>query len=94
MLSNTHIVEVFMHFWAKLWGLKRVKVGEITVFRGLYTFDNFYLNYCIEVNQVNFSPTVPADVNLDTVHVTTPYPSISTWTWARCTSKVDVLRLY
>ena len=79
-----------MHFWTKLWSVNWVKVEvEITVFRGIYTSDNFYLNYCIEVNQVNFSPfsryklhthggqhSVPANVNLDTE--TTPYPSMST----------------
>ena len=55
MLSN--IVEVFMHFWTELPGEKRVTVrGDITVFRGTFKCDNFYFNYHIEANQVNFSP--------------------------------------
>ena len=41
MLSN--IVEVFVHFWTELRGVKRVTArGDITVFRGTYKFDNFY----------------------------------------------------
>ena len=38
MLSN--IVEVFMHFWTELRGVKRV---TITVFRGTFKYDNFNL---------------------------------------------------
>ena len=55
MLSN--IVEVFMHFWTELRGVKRVTVrGNITVFRGTFKFDNSYFNYHIEANQVKSSP--------------------------------------
>ena len=54
MLSN--IVELFMHFWTELRGVKRVTVrGDITVFRGTFKFDNFYSYYHIEAYQVNFS---------------------------------------
>ena len=53
MLSN--IVEVCMHFWTELRGEERVTVREdITVIRGTFQFDNFYLNNHIEANQVNF----------------------------------------
>ena len=79
MLSN--IVEVFMHFWTELRGVKRVIVrGDITVFPDTFKSDNFYLNYHIEANQVNFSPfsgfelytlgvhySVPPNVHLGTV---------------------------
>ena len=39
VLSN--IVEVFVHFRTKLQAVKRVKVRDVTVFRGTYKFDNF-----------------------------------------------------
>ena len=84
MLSN--IVEVFMHFWTEFRGVKRVTVrGDITVFRGTFKFDNFYFNYHIEANQVNFSPfsrfelrtpdvhrSVPPNVHLGTVNKVKP----------------------
>ena len=55
MLLN--IVEVFMHFWTELRGVTRVTVrGDITVFCGTFKFDNFYFNYHLKANQVNFSP--------------------------------------
>ena len=41
MLSN--IVEVFVHFWTELRGVKWVTVrGDITVFPGTFKSDNFY----------------------------------------------------
>ena len=82
ILSN--IVEVFMHFWTELRGVKRVTVrGDITVFRWTFKFDNFYINYQIEANQVKFSPfsrlelrtpsvyrSIPSNVHFGTVNVT------------------------
>ena len=65
MLSN--IVEVFMHFWTELRGVKRVTVrGD--VFRGTFKFDNFYFNYHIEANQVNFSPFSRFELRIPSVH--------------------------
>ena len=88
MLS--YIVEVFMHFWTELRGVKRVTVrGDITVFRGSFKFDNFYFIYHIEANQVNFSPfsrfefrtlgvhrSVPPIVHLGTVKTGIPVLSL------------------
>ena len=46
-----------MHFWTELRGVKRIYARvKITVFRGIYKIDNFYLNCWIEAYQVNFSP--------------------------------------
>ena len=71
MLSN--IVEVFMHFWTELPGVKRVTVrGDITVFRGTFKFDNFYFNYHIEANQVNFSPFSRFEIRTPDVHRSVP----------------------
>ena len=52
------------------------------MFRGTYKFDNFYFNYHIEANQVNFPPfsrfelrtpdvhrSVPPNVHLGTVEI-------------------------
>ena len=91
MLSN--IVEVFMHFWTELRGVKRVTArGDITVFRGTYKFDNFYFNYHIEANQVNFPPfsrfelrtpdvhrSVPPNVHLGTVNIKVFIKTITKW---------------
>ena len=69
MLSN--IVEVFMHFWTELRGVKRVTLrGDITVFRGTFKFDNF--NYQIEANQVNFSPFSRFEHRTPSVHRSVP----------------------
>ena len=71
MLSN--IVEVFMHFWTELRGLKRVmERGDITVFRGTFKCDNFYFNYHIEANQVNFSPFSRLEIRTPDVHCSVP----------------------
>ena len=71
MLSN--IVEVFMHFWTELRGVKRVRArGDITVFRGTYKFDNFYFNYHIEANQVNFSPFSRFEIRTPGMHRSVP----------------------
>ena len=68
MLSN--IVEVFIH----LRGVKRVTVrGDITVFCGTFKFDNFYFNYHIEANQVNFSPFSRFELRTSGVHY---YPNV------------------
>ena len=82
VLSN--IVEVFMHFWTRLRGVKRV---TISVFRGTFKFDNFYSKYHIEANQVNFylfsrfelcTPSVhrsvPPNVHLGTVYIILGFP--------------------
>ena len=77
----SYIVEVFMHFLTELRGVKRVTVrGDIIVFRGTFTFDNFYSYYHTDANQGNFSPfsrfelrnpgvhrSVPPNVHLGTV---------------------------
>ena len=48
----SNIVEVLMHFWTELLGVKRVKVrGEITVICGTYKFDIFYFNCCIDSSE-------------------------------------------
>ena len=66
MLSN--IVEVFMHFWTELPGVKRVTVrGDITVFRGTFKFDNFYFK-----NQVNFSLFSHFELRAPSVHRSVP----------------------
>ena len=71
MLSN--IVEVFMHFWTELRGVKRVTArGDITVFRGTYEFDNFYFNYHIEANQVTVSPFSRFEIRTPDVHRSVP----------------------
>ena len=60
-----------MHFWTELRGVKRVTVrGDITVFRGTFKFkfDNFYFNYHIETNQVNFSPFSRFELRTPDVH--------------------------
>ena len=76
MLSN--IDEVFMHFRTELRGVKRVTVRrDITVFRGTFKFDNFYFNYHIEANQVNFSPLSRFEHR---VHRSVPLIC----TWVRC----------
>ena len=76
MLSN--FVEVFMYVGAELRGVKRVTVrGDITVFKfGTFKFHNFYFNYHMEVNQVNFFRFLTSK---SAPHVcTTPYPVM--WT--------------
>ena len=71
MLSN--IVEVLMHLWAELRGVKWVTVrGDITVFRGTFKFDNFYFNYHIEAYQVNFSPFSRFGLRISNVHRSVP----------------------
>ena len=77
MLSN--IVEVFMHFWTELQGVKRVTVrGDITVFRSTFKFDNFYFNYHIEANQVSSFLRFLASNSTPPVY-TSPYPLMCTW---------------
>ena len=46
--------------------------GDITVFRGTYKFDNFYFNYHIEANQVNFSPFSRFEIRTPDVHRSVP----------------------
>ena len=71
MLSN--IFEVFMHFLTELRGVKRVTVrGDINVFRGTFKFDNFYFNYHIETNQVNFSPFSRFELRTPSMHRSLP----------------------
>ena len=81
MLSKR--VEVFMHSWTEWRAVNKVTArGDITVFRGTYKFDNFYFNYHIEANKVNFPPfsrfklrtpdvhrSVPPNVHLGTVNM-------------------------
>ena len=56
-IMSSNFVELFMNFWTELRSEKReTERGYITVFRGTFIFDNFYSNYHIEANQVNFSP--------------------------------------
>ena len=75
MLSN--IVEVFMHFWTELRGVKRVTVrAYITVLRGTFKFDNLYFIYQIEANQVNFSPFSRFELRTPSVHRSVP-PKLS-----------------
>ena len=53
--------------------MKRVTVrGDITVFRGTFKFDNFYFNYHIEANQVNFSPFSRFELRTPGVHYSVP----------------------
>ena len=53
--------------------MKRVTVrGDITVFRGTFKFDNFYFNYHIEANQVNFSPFSRFEIRTPDVHRSVP----------------------
>ena len=53
--------------------MKRVTVREdITVFRGTFKFDNFYFNYHIEANQVNFSPFSRFEIRTPDVHRSVP----------------------
>ena len=74
MLSN--IVEAFMHFWTEVIGdVKQVTVrGDtcITVFRGTLKKYNFYFNYHIEANQVNFSPFSRFGIRTPNVHRSVP----------------------
>ena len=66
MLS--YIVEVFMHFWTELRGVKRVTArGDNTVFRGTFKFDNFYFK-----NQVNFSLFSHFKLRAPSVHRSVP----------------------
>ena len=60
-----------MHY--ELRGVKRVTVRvDITVFRGTFKFDNFYFNYHIEPNQVNFSPFSRFELRILSVHRSVP----------------------
>ena len=71
MLSN--IVEVFVHFWTNLRGVKRVTVrGDITVFRNTFKSENFYFNYHIKASQVNFSPFSRFEFRTPCVHRSVP----------------------
>ena len=77
VLFDKKIVLLFiMNYYLKL---VTVRV-DITVFRGTFKFENFYFNYNIEANQVNFSTyyrfklrtlgvhySVPPNVHLNTV---------------------------
>ena len=66
MLSN--VVEVFMHFWTELRGVKRVTVrGDINVFRGTFKFDNFYFE-----NIVDFYLVFDFNLRSTTVHRSIP----------------------
>ena len=63
-----------MHFWTELPGVKRVTVrDDITVFRGTFKVDNFYFNYHIESNQVNFSPFSGFEIRTPGVHHSVPH---------------------
>ena len=74
---SSNIVEVFMHFWTELRGVKRVLVtvrGNITVFRGTFKFDNFYFIYHIEaIIRSTFLRFLPS--NSAPQVCTAPYPS-------------------
>ena len=59
-----------MHFWTELPGVKRVTVRG--VFRGTFKFDNFYFNYHIEANQVNFYPFSRFEIRTPDVHRSVP----------------------
>ena len=75
MLLN--IVEVFMHFWTELLGVKRLTIrGDITVLRGAFKFDSLYFNYHIEAYQVNFSPFSLFELRTPCVHYSVP-PSVN-----------------
>ena len=53
--------------------VKRITVrGYITVFRGTFKFYNFYCNYHIEANQVNFSPFSRFKLRTPGVHRSVP----------------------
>ena len=53
--------------------MKRVTVrGDITVFRGTFKFVNFYFNYHIEANQVNFSMFCRFELRAPSVHRSLP----------------------
>ena len=66
----------------KLRGVKRITVrGDFTMFRGTFKFDNFYYNYHIEANQVNFSsPFSRFELRTPGVHYSVP---LNVWTRAR-----------
>ena len=69
-----------MHFWAELRGVKRVTVrGNITVLCGTFKFDNFYFNYDIEANQVNFFSVFSLLTCIPGEHCSVP----PMWTWSQ-----------
>ena len=53
--------------------MKRVTVSrDFTVFRGTFKLNNFYFDYHIEANQVNFSPFSRFELRTPGVHALYP----------------------
>ena len=53
--------------------MKRIEEGrDVTVFRGIYKVDKFYLDCRIEANRVNFSPFSRLKLHTRGVHYSVP----------------------
>ena len=81
---GTHWAHDFKYFWSVYALLNRITRceavrGDITVFRATFKFDNFYFNYHIEANQVNFSPFSNFELRIPSVnHSVPPYVPFGT----------------